>query len=59
VWVQRLRHCCKWCPRTDGELETFIYTEVLQTAFDRFNSLYGFIDEGGGDYGWLFSKTAG
>ncbi len=49
----------KWCPRTDGELETFIYTEVLQRLSIDSIRCYGFIDEGGGDYGWLFLEDGG
>jgi hypothetical protein len=44
----------KWCPRRAGELETFIYREILDRLSMESVRCYGFIDEGIGEYGWLF-----
>lgn len=49
----------KWCPRADGELEAFIYTEALNRLPMESIRCYGFIDEGPGDYGWLFLEDVG
>ena len=49
----------KWCPRADGELEAFIYSEVLDRLSMESLRCYGFIDEGAGEYGWLFLEDGG
>src|SRR6266849_11159307 len=38
----------KWCCRADGELEAFIYTEVLDRLSMESVRCYGFIEEGSG-----------
>jgi len=49
----------KWCPRADGELEAFIYSEVLDRLSMESLRCYGFIDEGTREYGWLFLEDGG
>ncbi len=49
----------KWCPRADGELEAFIYREVLDRLSMASVCCHGFIDDGSGDYGWLFLEDGG
>lgn len=49
----------KWCPRADGKLEAFIYSEVLDRLSMESIRCYGFIGEGCGEYGWLFLEDAG
>ncbi len=49
----------KWCPRADGELEAFIYSEVLDRLSMESVRCYGFIEEGSGEYGWLFLEDGG
>jgi phosphotransferase family enzyme len=49
----------KWCPRADGQLEAFIYCEVLERLSMGSVRCYGFIDEGAGEHGWLFLEDAG
>ena len=49
----------KWCPRRAGELETFIYREILDRLSMESVRCYGFIDEGIGEYGWLFLEDGG
>ncbi len=49
----------KRCPRTDGELEAFIYSEVLDRLSMESVRCYGFINEDGGDHGWLFLEDCG
>ena len=49
----------KWCPQADGELETFVYREVLARLSMASIHCYGFIKDGLGDYGWLFLEDAG
>src|SRR6266404_1210695 len=49
----------KWCSRSDGELEAFIYREVLGRLSMASIRCYGFIGEGAGEYGWLFLEDGG
>ncbi len=49
----------KRCPRADGELEAFIYTEVLERLSIESVRCYGFIEEGAGEHGWLFLEDGG
>jgi hypothetical protein len=49
----------KWCPRRAGELETFIYREILDRLSMESVRCYGFIAEGVGEYGWLFLEDGG
>jgi hypothetical protein len=49
----------KWCPRADGQLEAFIYGEVLDQLSMESIRCYGFIDEGSGEHGWLFLEDGG
>jgi len=49
----------KRCPRADGELEAFIYGEVLDRLSVESVRCYGFIGEGAGAHGWLFLEDGG
>ena len=49
----------KRCSRTDGELEAFVYREVLDRLSLASLHCYGFVDEGDGEYGWLFLEDGG
>ena len=49
----------KRCPRADGQLEAFIYSEVLDRLSMESVRCYGFIEEGSGEYGWLFLEDGG
>jgi phosphotransferase family enzyme len=49
----------KRCPRADGELEAFIYSEVLDRLSMESVRCYGFIEEGAGEHGWLFLEDGG
>ncbi len=49
----------KRCPRSDGELEAFIYNEVLDRLSMESVRCYGFMNEGDGDHGWLFLEDGG
>lgn len=49
----------KWCPRTEGEREAFIYREVLDRLSIESVRCYGFMAEGTGEYGWLFLEDGG
>src|SRR2546430_1531938 len=49
----------KRCPREDGHFEAFIYNEILgPLPFDSLHC-YGFIEDVGGDHGWLFLEDGG
>jgi Phosphotransferase enzyme family len=49
----------KRCPRADGYFESFIYNEVLgPLPFDSLRC-YGFVEDGAGEYGWLFLEDGG
>ena len=49
----------KRCPRAEGELEAFIYSEVLDRLSMESVRCYGFINEGSGEHGWLFLEDCG
>jgi aminoglycoside/choline kinase family phosphotransferase len=49
----------KRCPRAEGELEAFVYSEVLHRLSMDSIRCYGFIDEGLGEHGWLFLEDGG
>ncbi len=49
----------KRCPRAEGELEAFIYREVLDRLSIEAVRCYGFFEEGSGEYGWLFLEDGG
>ena len=49
----------KRCPRTYGELEAFIYREVLGRLSMESVRCYGFVADGAGEYGWLFLEDGG
>lgn len=49
----------KWCPRAEGELEAFIYREVLDRLSMESVRCYGFVGDGAGEYGWLFLEDGG
>jgi len=49
----------KRCPRPGGELEAFIYSEVLDRLSMESLRCYGFIDEGAREHGWLFLEDGG
>jgi len=49
----------KRCPRTDGELEAFIYSEVLDRLLMESVRCYGFVNEDVGEHGWLFLEDCG
>lgn len=49
----------KWCPRADGESEAFIYGEILEQLSLESVRCYGFVEEGAGEYGWLFLEDCG
>jgi len=49
----------KRCPRADGQLEALIYCEVLGRLSMESVRCYGFVDDGAGEYGWLFLEDGG
>ena len=49
----------KRCRRAEGEIEAFIYSEVLERLSMESVRCYGFIDEGSGEHGWLFLEDGG
>lgn len=49
----------KWCPRANGELEAFIYSQVLDQLSMESVRCFGFVGEGPGEYGWLFLEDGG
>src|SRR5258705_11812428 len=42
----------KRCPRADGELEAFIYSEILDRLSIGSIRCYGFVPDAAGDHGW-------
>src|SRR5260221_3248016 len=53
------RIVAKCCPRADGELEAFIYSEVLNQLSMESVRCYGFINNNGEEHGWLFLEDGG
>ncbi|HVH71746.1 MAG TPA: phosphotransferase [Candidatus Dormibacteraeota bacterium] len=49
----------KRCPWAAGDLEFFIYSEILGALPMDSLRCYGFVEEDGGEYGWLFLEDGG